>query len=177
MRVEEHGLRIESRTVYRGRIFSVSEDRVRLPGPREVELEVVHHPGSVVLLPMPSADQIVLVRQYRYVIDRWIWELPAGSLEAGEDPEQGARRECREEVGVEAAGVEHLGAFYPTPGFCTEVMLFYKLTELSPLTTAVARDEDEDLEPHTFSLEEARSLVRSGGIVDMKTIVGLSLIA
>jgi ADP-ribose pyrophosphatase len=168
--------RLASQVVYRGRIFDVREDRVRFDGSRVVTMEIVQHRGSVVLLPMPSDREIILVRQYRYAIDRWLWELPAGSLEPDEQPEDGARRECREEVGMDAGAVSPLGTFYPTPGFCTEFMAFYKLTGLTPVTAPVEQDEDEQLEPRTLSLDTARAMIAAGDIVDMKTIVGLSLI-
>ena len=110
-----------------GRIFTIERDRVRLPKGVEATLEVVRHPGSVVLLPMPDAGRVILVRQYRYAIDRWVWELAAGSLKPGEDPAEGAARECEEETGLVAGRVDFLGAFYPTPGYCDEKMNFYKL--------------------------------------------------
>ena len=175
MSSEDRAVRIATDVKYRGRIFSVREDRVTLPGGRTVQMDLVEHRGSVVLLPMISPRELVMVRQYRYAIDRWIWELPAGSVEAGEDPDEAARRECREEVRLEPGSIARLGAFYPTPGFCTEVMVFYRIEGLTPLTTHVELDEDEDLEPRTVTLDEARRLVATGDIADMKTIVGLSM--
>jgi ADP-ribose pyrophosphatase len=169
---------LESRhTAYEGRIFRLDVDRVVLPTGHIVNMEIVRHPGSVVLLPLPSPDTVVLIRQYRYTIDRWIWELPAGSLKPGEDPAAAAARECEEEIGLRPARVERLRSFYPTPGFCDEEMIFYRCTDLrSPAADSAARkDEDEDLEPHTFTLEEARSLVKTGEIIDLKTAIGLML--
>lgn len=168
----------ERRQVYKGRIFSVEVDRVQLPSGHTVEMEVVRHPGSVVMLPMPSPGEVILIRQYRYTIDRWIWELPAGSLKPNEDPSEAARRECEEEVGLYPERVERLRSFYPTPGFCDEEMIFYRCTELrDPAPDSPARrDEDEDLEPRKFAISEARKLVDAGEIVDLKTVVGLMLI-
>lgn len=139
-------------------------------------MEVVRHPRSVVLLPMPDLHHVVLVRQYRYAIDRWIWELPAGSLEPGEDPAVAARRECLEEIGQAPRRIEHLATFYPTPGYCDEEMLFFRLEGLDQGTEPAQRDEDELLEPRVFSLLEARGLIERGEIVDMKTAVGLTLV-
>lgn len=173
---DRHGERKSGRTAFDGRIFSVDVDRVALPNGREVTMEVVRHPRSVVLLPMPDLHHVVLVRQYRYAIDRWIWELPAGSLEPDEDPEVAARRECLEEIGQAPRRVEHLATFYPTPGYCNEEMLFYKLEGLERSTAPVEQDEDEQIEPRIFTLLEAQELVSRGEIVDMKTAVGLTLV-
>ncbi|MGQ0735122.1 MAG: NUDIX hydrolase [Acidobacteriota bacterium] len=168
----------ERRLVYSGRIFTVEVDRVRLPSGHLVQMDIVRHPGSVVLLPQPSPGSIILIRQYRYSIDRWIWELPAGSLNRGEDPETAARRECEEEIGLVPDRVEQIRAFYPTPGFCDEEMFFYRCLALrtpSPESRA-EKDEDEDLEPRSFTLDEAKRMLRTGEIVDLKTAVGLTLI-
>lgn len=167
---------LDSRQLYTGRIVTLDVDRVRTPGGREVSMEVVRHPGSVVLVAMPEPRAIFLVRQYRYAVDRWIWELPAGSLNPGEDPTTAAVRECHEEVGLVPTRVERLGAFFPTPGYCSEEMIFYRLTGLQTPAATGERDEDEDLEPRVFGLDEVRALLRSGEIVDMKTAVGLTLI-
>jgi ADP-ribose pyrophosphatase len=168
----------ERRTVYEGRIFHLDVDRVELPGGHTVNMEIIRHPGSVVLLPMPSEQEIILIRQYRYTIDQWIWELPAGSLKPGEDPAEAAARECEEEIGLFPARVERLRSFYPTPGFCDEEMIFYRCSELrAPAADSTARkDDDEDLEPRTFSVPEARELVARGEIVDLKTALGLALL-
>lgn len=169
----------DHREVYRGRIFSLAVDRVTLPSGHTVTMEVVRHPGSVVLLPMPEPGRLILIRQYRYVIDRFIWELPAGSLKPGEDPRLGAARECEEEVGLVPATLEELGEFFPTPGFCDEWMKFYRCTGLTPPApdSTARQDEDEMIEPATFDVAEVRRMIRAGEIVDMKTVAGLSLLA
>lgn len=165
-------------TVFSGRIVAVTVDKVRLPHGPEVDLEVVRHRGSVVLLPMPSPAEVILVRQYRYAVDRWLWELPAGSLEAGEDPSEGAERECLEETGFVAGRVEMLGCYFPTPGFCNEEMRYYRLTELREPGPggAAERDEDEHLDVRTFALEDVRRMVRAGEIADLKTAFGVTLV-
>lgn len=171
--------RLLSRSVVReGRIFRIEVDTVRLPTGHILEMEMVRHPGSVVLLPVPATGQVVLIRQYRYAIDRYIWELPAGSLKPGEDPDAAAARECEEEIGLVPARIERLHAFYPTPGFCDELMIFYRCTELGPPPpgSTAQKDEDEDIEPRTFTLDQARALIASGEIVDLKTVAGLTLL-
>lgn len=176
---EEPARLLEHRTVYQGPVFAVDKDRVRLRGGQIVEFDIVRHGGSVVLIPMPDPGRVVLIRQYRHAIDRWIWELPAGLVEKGEDPETAARRECEEETGLVAGEVAVLGSYYPSPGFCDEIMLFYRLSSLAhPQSTAspAAMDEDEDIEVHVFTLSEAREMVRNREIIDMKTALGLTLI-
>jgi ADP-ribose pyrophosphatase len=176
---EPGGTRLSQTTAFGGRIFDVTSDRVTLPNGRTVTLEVVRHPGSVVLLPLVDSTHIVLIRQYRYALDRWIWELPAGSLEPGEDPAAAAARECEEEIGLVPATVEFAGRWYPTPGFCTEVMNYYRLTGLhapDPDGPVAAKDEDEDIHAHTFSLVDARELVLRGDVLDLKTAWGLTLV-
>ena len=166
------------REVHQGRIFRVEVDRVTLPTGHTLDMEVIRHPGSVVLLAQPSPDEVVLIRQYRYTLDRYIWELPAGSLKPGEDPDEAAARECEEEVGLAPARVERLRGYYPTPGFCDELMIYYRCTALGPPApdSAARKDEDEDIEPRTFTLAEARAMVAQGDIVDLKTVAGLSLV-
>jgi ADP-ribose pyrophosphatase len=171
--------RLQSRSIIRqGRIFSIEVDTVTMPTGHTMEMEVIRHPGSVVLLPVPAPGQIILIRQYRYTLDRYIWELPAGSLKPGEDPAAAAARECEEEIGLYPGRVERLQAFYPTPGFCDELMIFYRCGDLGPPPpdSTARKDADEDIEPRTFTVEEARRLIAAGEIVDLKTVAGLTLL-
>jgi len=176
---ERGGTRLSSTDAFKGRIFAVTVDRVTIPNGRTVTLEMVRHPGSVVLIPVQDDGRVVLIRQYRYALDRWIWELPAGSLDPGEDPAVAAARECEEEIGLVPGRVEFAGAWYPTPGFCTEVMNYYRLGDLRERRageTPAHKDDDEDIRVHVFTLDEARAMVRSGDIVDLKTAWGLTLV-
>ena len=167
---------LSSETVFTGKVFSVQSDRVRLPHGPEVLMHVVRHSPSVGLLPMPDSNHIVLVRQYRYPLDRWIWELPAGSIDPGETAEQAAVRECHEEIGQVPTKLERLGGFYPTPGYCDELMIFYRLSGLEKPAHEAEPDEDEDIEARIFTLTEARQLVLNGDTPDMKTAFGLTLV-
>jgi ADP-ribose diphosphatase len=167
---------LASERVFEGKVFDVHRDRVRMRNGREVTVDVVRHPRSVILLPMPEPGHVILVRQYRYAVNRWLWELPAGSVDEGEEPEAAARRECHEEIGQVPDTIVRLAALYPTPGYCDEEMLFFRLSGLSEPTEAAEVDEDEDLEPRVFTLSEAREMVRRGEITDMKTVIGLTLV-
>jgi ADP-ribose pyrophosphatase len=176
--MSDHAELLERTTVHKGRIIQVDIDVVKLPTGHTVDMEIVRHPGSVVLIPIPKPGSIILIQQYRYTIDRWIWELPAGSLEPNEDPDQAAARECEEEIGLVPGRVTRLGGYYPTPGFCDEVMIYYRCEDLRPPApdSTARKDEDEEIEPREFTLDEARALVTSGAIVDLKTLAGLSLV-
>jgi ADP-ribose pyrophosphatase len=162
--------------VYDGEVFDVDRDTVRMPNGREVTVDVVRHPRSVVLIPVPEPGHVILIRQYRYAVKTFLWELPAGSVDEGESPEQAARRECHEEINLVPETVVRLAAMYPTPGYCDEEMVFFRLSNLEEPTEAAAMDEDEDIEAKTFELREARDMVRRGEIIDMKTVVGLAMI-
>ena len=168
-----------SQTVFEGRVFTVTVDRVSYPDGRTVNMDVIRHRGSVVLIAMPAPDKVMMVRQYRYVVDKWLWELPAGTVDAGEDLEAAALRECHEEIGKIAGRARKAASFYPTPGFCDELMNFFVMTDLRdrrPDEAAAAQDPDELLTVKEFSIAEARRMVARGEIIDMKTVVGLTLI-
>ena len=173
---EAPGTTLSSRTIHAGRVFTIARDRVRLPNGHETTMDVVRHRASVILIPMPDPTHVVLVRQYRYSIDRWIWELPAGTLDPDEDVETAARRECEEETGQVPDVIERVGAFYPTPGYCDEQMIFFRLTGLTAPAEPAPPDEDEILEPRVFAIDEARQLVNTADVIDMKTALGLTLI-
>ena len=167
---------LSSEKAFTGKVFSVDRDRVRLPHGHETTQEVVRHSRSVVIVPVPEPGQVVLVRQYRYAVNAWLWELPAGSVDAGETPEDAAVRECHEEIGRVPATVVRLAALLPTPGYCDEEMIFFRASGLETPAHAAAVDEDEDIEVRPYALRDAREMIRRGEIVDMKTIVGLGLL-
>ena len=168
--------RRSSITVFKGRVFHVDRDLVALPDGRTVPLDVVRHRGSVVLVPQPDRQHVILIRQYRYAIRKWIWELPAGSLDAKESAAHAATRECEEEIGWTPRKLTKLSEWFPTPGFCDEKMTFFRCEKLTTPKGPIARDADEQIEPRTFTIEAAWRLVESGQVVDMKTVLGLVLI-
>lgn len=168
------------RKAFEGRIFAVDVESIILPRGHRLDVEIVRHPGSVVLVPITETGEIVLVRQYRHAIGRWAWELPAGSLHRDEDPERAAARECHEETGLIPSRLERLGSFFPTPGYCDEEMNYFRATGLRTPAAEdgpAARDEDEDIEARPFSVEAIRAMIGSGEIVDLKTVAGLTLLA
>jgi ADP-ribose pyrophosphatase len=168
--------RLSSEHVFKGKVFSVDRDTVKMPNDRTVTVDVVRHSKSVVLVPVPEPGKLILIRQYRYAVNAHLWELPAGSVDEGETPEQAARRECHEEIGLVPATIVRLAAMYPTPGYCDEEMVFFRLSGLETSAEQRHVDEDEDIEAKTFALRDVREMVRRGEIVDMKTVVAVGLI-
>jgi ADP-ribose pyrophosphatase len=167
---------LSSERVFDGKVFEVHRERVKLPHGTTTTLEIIRHPVSAVILPVPEPGHVILIRQYRHAVRQWLWEAPAGSADPGETAEETAKRECHEEIGLVPETVVRLGAMFPTPGYCDEEMIFFRVSGLSEPTEAAAIDEDEHFEVRTFALRDARDMVRRGEIVDMKTVVGLSLL-
>jgi ADP-ribose pyrophosphatase len=164
--------------VYKGRVFSVEVGRRRFPNGQEHEVAIVRHPPSVVLIPVQDDGRVVLIRQYRPSIDRELWEMPAGSLDPGEHAEEAAARECEEEIGLVPQTVERLQALFPTPGYCDEELMFFRVSGLRPPASDSPHrpDEDEDIHPQPFTVEEARAMVARGEIRDLKTAYALTLL-
>ena len=162
---------LDSQRVYDGKILAVRVDRVRLPGGRTAQREIVEHSPSVVIVPVDHEKQILLVRQYRKAAERPLLEAPAGGLEPGESAEEGVLRELREEVGFTAGKLQRMAGFWMVPGFCTEYMHAYLATDLreSPLSP----DEDEYIQVVPTHIREISGLIRSGGIEDGKSIAAI----
>lgn len=160
------------------RVFDVEVDQRRQPDGRAREVVIVRHRPSVVLIPVDDDGRLILVRQYRAPLDRYTWEFPAGGVELGEFVEAAAARECEEEIGLVPGRLEHLGSWYPVPGYCDEQMIFFRVSQLQPppADSAHKPDEDEDIETRTLSIDEARAMVRRGDVIDLKTAYALTLI-
>jgi ADP-ribose pyrophosphatase len=157
--------------VYDGKLIKVVKEMVRLPDGRERTREIVKHPGAVALVPVDKEGNLLLVRQYRRAAGKVLLETPAGTREPGEDAEKCAQRELREEIGYNAGKIEHMGGFYSAPGFCTEYLECYLLTDLTESRDDA--DDDEDIEVVNLSAEEALEAIRSGEICDAKSIAGI----
>lgn len=164
--------------VFTSRVFDVEVDQRRHPDGRARDVIVVRHRPSVVLIPVDDDGKVILVRQYRAPLDRHTWEFPAGSVEPGEFVEAAAARECEEEIGLVPGRFEHLGSWYPVPGYCDEQMIFFRLSQLRPPgpDSQHKPDEDEDIETKTLSIDEVRAMARRGEIIDLKTVFALTLI-
>src|SRR5437763_12836655 len=165
---------IDSKTVFEGRVFHVTVDTVR-EGEQTFVREVVHHPGSAVILPAFDDGMIALVRQYRHPAVKYLLELPAGTLNEKERPEEGAARELEEELGVVAGRIEQLSEFFVSPGFCEEKMWLYLATDLKE--TKQRLEEDELIEVVRLPIDRALQMITDGEIEDAKTIIGLLLAA
>jgi len=165
---------IDSKKVFSGRVFNVSVDTVR-ESDRTYIREVVHHPGSAVILPAFDDGTIALVKQYRHPAVKYLLELPAGTLNDQERPEVGAARELEEELGVVACNLEKLSEFFVSPGYCEEKMWLYLATDLKQ--TAQRLEEDELIEVVRLPVDHALQMISDGEIEDAKTIIGLLLAA
>lgn len=174
---EENGPgRIESRRAYTGRVISLDVDKIRFPDGSVGEIEMVRHPGASAVVPFlsdPSGEdpQVLLIRQYRYAAEGYLYEIPAGRLNAGEDPRHCALRELKEETGCSAARVEQLFTMYTTPGFSDEKIHLFMATELTAGETKHEADEFLELQP--MLLSRALQMVKAGEIQDAKTALGL----
>ena len=164
---------LASDDIYHGRIFDVRIDTIR-EGEIEYDREIVVHNGSAVIVPVFADETVALVRQYRHAADKYLLEVPAGSIETDESPEIGAMRELEEEIGVTAGKFEKIAEFYVSPGFLTEKMYVFLATELTEAAQMLESDELIELERITFP--QAFDLIRNGAIEDAKTIVGLLLV-
>ncbi|MGF1467662.1 MAG: NUDIX hydrolase [Sandaracinaceae bacterium] len=153
--------------------FAVDRLDVPLRAGGSVRREVVVHPGAVVVLPWLDDGRLVLIRSYRFAIERPLVELPAGTLEAGEDPREAAVRELQEETGYRAEAVWPLSSFYPSPGICDEVMHAFVAEGLTPGPQAL--EPTEDIEVLALRVDEVEARVRAGELVDAKTLATLLL--
>jgi ADP-ribose pyrophosphatase len=169
-----HEERISGERIYEGRILDLEVDRVRLPNGGETTREVVRHRGAVVVLPLHEDRRIEFVRQYRYPTEEVLLELPAGKLDAGEEPVACAIRELAEETGCKPVEIRELSSFFTTPGFTDEVIHAFVATPLEP-APEVAQDPDEAIENVVMTVEQALDACRNGEILDSKTIATIFL--
>jgi ADP-ribose pyrophosphatase len=168
--------KVDGRRAYTGRILNVDVDTVRFPDGSTGELEMIRHPGASAVVPFLSDPgggdpQLLLIRQYRYAAERFLYEIPAGRLEPGEDPAECARRELQEETGCRAERVERLFTMYTTPGFTDEKIHLFLAVGLT--IGESGREADEFITVETVTLSRALAMVEQGEIQDAKTALGL----
>jgi len=162
-----------SQRVYSGLVINVRVDDVRLPDGRPARREVAEHPGAVAVLAVNESGEALLVRQYRHATGEVLLEIPAGKLDAGEQPIDCAGRELAEETGFHAARLQPLGSFFTSPGFAAEILHVFLATGLQP--GEAAPDGDELLEPFFLPLAELERLAAAGQVRDAKTLAALYL--
>lgn len=162
---------LASKELYSGKVIRVTLDTVEVEDGRTAIREVVHHHGGACVLAVTDAEEIYMVRQFRYPFGRELWELPAGKLEAGEDPFAAAQRELAEECGVVADEYQPLGEVYPTVGYCTEIIYTWLARGLH--RTSQHLDDDEFLDVRKVPLARALEMVMDGTICDSKTVAGI----
>lgn len=167
---------ISSERIYTGRVVSLDVDTVEFPNGNVGTLEMLRHPGAAAVLPFlddPEGDdpRILLIRQFRHATGDFLWEIPAGRREPGEDPVRTAHRELQEETGYRCSRLDRLTQIWTTPGFTDEVIHLYLAAGLTPGASAL--EHDEILDVHEFPWSEAVAMVQDGTITDCKTLAAL----
>jgi ADP-ribose pyrophosphatase len=164
---------LKSETVYQGKAFDVRRDLIRLPNGNQTWLDIVDHPAAVTIVPIDPGGRVSFVRQYRHSAGGEILELPAGTVDDGEEPDACALREVREEIGMSASRLELIGQFFLAPGYSTEYMYIYLATGLHP--DPLPGDEDEFISVESLPYDRALELIAEGQIRDAKTLAALCL--
>lgn len=160
-----------TRQIYKGRIVDLRLEEITLPNQVTMTVEMVRHPGAAAIVPLDDDGQVTLIHQFRHAAGGFIWEIPAGKLDDGEQPSACAARELQEEVGLAAGELIHLGSILTAPGFCDERIHLYLARALTPVPQRL--DHDEVLSVSRVPLTRALAMIHSGEIEDAKTIAGL----
>ncbi|MDD3906206.1 MAG: NUDIX hydrolase [Candidatus Omnitrophica bacterium] len=164
---------MNNKIVFKGKLINVAVKKVRLPNGYVATLETIKHPGAALIVPFLDKNRVIMLKQLRPVIDAYIYELPAGTLDRGEKPMACARREIVEETGFSAKKLTYLGRIFPVPGYSTECISMYKAEGLRKV--AHTAEKDEIIESRIFTRSEIRKLFRAGRIVDAKTIAAFAM--
>ena len=165
--------RVRSKVIYRGRVATLSLDTFRKPGGESYIRETIQHPPSVVILPALDGDRVALIRQFRHAVNGILYEIPAGTCEAGESSLACAKRELAEETGYSASRWKRLCEFYPAPGISTERMDLFVASGLKKLEKPVPMDKDEQITLYPVTGRRALQLVKENKILDAKSIIGI----
>ena len=166
---------IKSETRYTGRAFSLRVDEVEIRPGQVARLDVIEHTGAITMLPLDDAHNVWFVRQYRHPARQTLLELPAGTLNLGEEPAAAANRELQEEIGMRAERLEALASFYLAPGYSTELMHVFLAQGLSP--SALAQDEDEVISVEKVPAGQVLGLIERGELRDAKSLAAILLAA
>ncbi|BFH72551.1 NUDIX hydrolase [Sulfurisphaera javensis] len=161
--------------IFSSQKFDVIIDKFSLPNGKEVEKAYVKHRGSVVIVPFLDKETIIMIKQYRPIVGKWLYELPAGTIEENEIEENTAKRELEEEIGYKANNLKKLFSFYVSPGVTTEIMHVYIAKDL--VKTSQHLEEYEIIEPFEIKLGDAIKMVLDGKIEDGKTMLTLLFIS
>ena len=164
--------KIDGETIYDGKVIKVIKDRVVCPNQNIAYREVVKHNGGSAILCITEDNKVLLIKQFRYVYNEIIYEIPAGKLEIGENPYDAALRELEEETGFKASSLEPLGIIYPTCGYSNEKINLYLAKDIKPGHKHL--DDDEFIEPLYIPLEDVKKMILSNEIKDAKTICAIS---
>src|SRR3989338_1296553 len=162
----------KEKTVFKGKLITLLTKSVRMPNRHVANLEIVRHPGVALIIPFVSKDKIILLKQLRPVIGSYIYELPAGTLDAAESPLECAKREIVEETGYSAKRFTRLGIIFPCPGYSTEKITIFKAEGLKK--KKIKKEADEHIRPFLASKSKARGLFKASKLVDAKTICALA---
>jgi ADP-ribose diphosphatase len=164
---------LERRVIYRGRKIDLALQAIALPDGSITQREVVLHPGAVALVPMVDPDHVCLIRNHRYAISKTLLEVPAGTIDPDESPDETARRELAEETGYQADRIVRVGEWFVSPGVMNERMFLYLCEDLKPGPTS--HQPGERLQPVIVAWDEALGMVRDGRIEDAKTMLAILL--
>ncbi len=164
---------IKSTTVYQGKVFDVSQDLIQFPDGEQHQIDLIQHLPAVTMLPVDDQGQIWFVRQYRHPAGKYLLELPAGVMDANERPEVSALRELREETGMGAKNLEHIGSFYLAPGYSTELMHVFWASDLYP--SPLPGDPDERIEIVKIPIAHLAKLIENRDIQDAKSLSAILL--
>lgn len=164
---------MKQKKIHQGRVIDLAIETVELPNGTTTDLEIIHHPGGAAVVAINNDNKVCLIRQYRHAAGGWLWELPAGKIDPGEDPLTTARRELTEEAGQIAGKIEALGNTLTTPGFCDEVIHLFRATELVDCPTR--HETHEVIEIHWLEFSQVMKQIKEGVIRDAKTVIGLML--
>ncbi len=163
------------RVLHQGSVGSFNLEEVELPSGKRIELEMLRHPGAAAVVAFLDDDRILLLRQYRYAAGGTIWEIPAGKLDPGEDPESCALRELEEETGYRAKRIEKTGVILTSPGFTDERIHLFCAHDLE--RGHLAHESAEQIEVHEVPFSEALAMIERGELIDAKSIVALYQVA